>query len=548
MLIQFTICVMFYGLLIWAFNESIQMNTISLITTRKRTQPIQRQGFTLVELLVSMAIIIFMLSIMSQAFVIATTCMQGMKTVGELIDKVRPVMTILQRDLAADHFDGTKKLCDSDFWEYGPPREGYFTIIQGSVSELETPSSGSVKYYISNSTSNHALTFTSRLSGKNPTEFYTAEYPTAHKARMNGIYNYPDPTFATNPAYMKVQNARRFDFIPDVIHSKWAELAYFIKPNGSVVAKDPTGGYVDLPLHDLYRQQRIILPDVSDMNKAGITNASPDPFNLFSHYVDASGKVIFNQASDVTAPWKRFGNRGASPAALPNFKAYADPTGLNDVGNNSDLVLTNVISFDVRIINDSNLDFLNLVAPMVEAAIPGLPVLSGGQVTSIPVVFGGKNYLLTNPPRIKIIAAPGDFGAGATATANISGGVVVAVNITNPGTGYTSPPNVIIYNDALSEYQKINTPNYYNYSATNTFAIFDTWTMERSQDPTKNYDLGNFSGLTWQPAIGISGNYQVPFWNSITNKGIKINAIQITIRVWDDKSNQARDFVLIQKI
>jgi len=442
------------------------MNTISLITSRKLNQPICRLGFTLVELLVSMAIIIFMLSIMSQAFVIATTCMQGMKTVGELIDKVRPVMTILQRDLAADHFDGTKKLCDPDFWEYGPPREGYFSIIQGGGSEQETPSSGPVKYYISNSTtSNHALTFTSRLPGKNPTEFYTAEYPTAHNVRMNGIYNYPDPTFATNPAYMKVQNARRFDFISNIIHCKWAELAYFIKPNGSIVAKDPTSGYVDLPLHDLYRQQRVILPDVSDMNKAGIPIASPDPFNLFSHYVD-SGKVVFNQPSDVTAPWKRFGNRGAAPAALPNFKAYADSSGLNDVGNNSDLVLTNVISFDVRIINDSNLDFLHLY----------------------------------------------EAGAGA-----LSG-------------SYAPYYNAPYADTSISKF------------------IFDTWTMERSQDPTKNYDLGNFSGVSWQPATGISGNYQVPFWNSITNKGIKINAIQITIRVWDDKSSQARDFVLIQKI
>ena len=442
------------------------MNTISLITSRKLNQPICRLGFTLVELLVSMAIIIFMLSIMSQAFVIATTCMQGMKTVGELIDKVRPVMTILQRDLAADHFDGTKKLCDPDFWEYGPPREGYFSIIQGGGSEQETPSSGPVKYYISNSTtSNHALTFTSRLPGKNPTEFYTAEYPTAHNVRMNGIYNYPDPTFATNPAYMKVQNARRFDFISNIIHCKWAELAYFIKPNGSIVAKDPTSGYVDLPLHDLYRQQRVILPDVSDMNKAGIPIASPDPFNLFSHYVD-SGKVVFNQPSDVTAPWKRFGNRGAAPAALPNFKAYADSSGLNDVGNNSDLVLTNVISFDVRIINDSNLDFLHLY----------------------------------------------EAGAGA-----LSG-------------SYAPYYNAPYADTSISKF------------------IFDTWTMERSQDPIKNYDLGNFSGVSWQPATGISGNYQVPFWNSITNKGIKINAIQITIRVWDDKSSQARDFVLIQKI
>ena len=109
------------------------MKTVNVITIRKLSHPFCRRGFTLVELLVSMAIIIFMLSIMSQAFVIATTCMQGMKTVGELIDKVRPVMTIMQRDLAADHFDGTKKLCDSDFWEYGPPREGYFSVFQYNV-------------------------------------------------------------------------------------------------------------------------------------------------------------------------------------------------------------------------------------------------------------------------------------------------------------------------------------------------------------------------------------------------------------------------------
>jgi len=542
-----------------------KMKTISIITSRKRTQPIRRQGFTLVELLVSMAIIIFMLSIMSQAFVIATTCMQGMKTVGELIDKVRPVMTIMQRDLAADHFDGTKKLCDPDFWEYGPPREGYFSIIQGGVSEQETPVSvaGPVKYYISNSSSNHALTFTSRLPGKNPTEFYTAEYPsiTAHKDRMNGIYNYPNSTYAAFPTYMMPQNARRFDFIRDIIHCKWAELAYFIKPNGSVVAKDSAAIPLraDLPLHDLYRQQRVILPDVSDMNKAGIPNASPDPFNLFSHHVDsATNKVIFNQPADVTAPWKRFGNRDplTAPFALPNFKAYADPTGLNDVGNNSDLVLTNVISFDVRIINDSNLDFLNLVAPMVEAAVLGTPVITGGSVTSIPVLYKGKNYLKSNPPRIKIYGGPGS-GASATATVTngeidteIIGGVasIPAANISG-GTGYGSPPpNALIYNDALSEYQKINTPNYYKYSVTNTFAVFDTWTMERSQYPTKNYDLGDLSNIAWQPSTGVSGNYQVPFWNSITNKGIKINAIQITIRVWDDKSSQARDFVLIQKI
>ena len=82
-----------------------------------------KKGFTLVELLVSMAIIIFMLSIMSQAFVIATTCMSGVKGVGELLDKGRPVLAVLQKDLSAYHFDGYKRLSDADFWNNGPPRQ-----------------------------------------------------------------------------------------------------------------------------------------------------------------------------------------------------------------------------------------------------------------------------------------------------------------------------------------------------------------------------------------------------------------------------------------
>jgi hypothetical protein len=179
------------------------------------------------------------------------------------------------------------------------------------------------------------------------------------------------------------------------------------------------------------------------MNKAGIANIlapNPDPFNLFSHYVDSAGKVVFNQPSDVTAPWKRFGNRGAAPAALPNFKAYADPTGLKpEVGNNSDLILTNVISFDVRIINDSNLDFLHL---------------------------------------------------------HETGGAWALNGYTNYNASYVDIANSKI--------------------------VFDTWTMERSQDPLKNYDLGDLSTGKWQPTtLGGVSNYKVPFWNGTT--GIKIN-------------------------
>ena len=435
-----------------------------------------RCGFSLVELLVAMAIIIFMLSIMSQAFVIATTCMQGMKTVGELVDRTRPVLTLMQKDLSADHFDGTKKLSDANFWDYGPPKEGYFSILQGGVSETESKSTDAVKYYISNSSnaydptkSNHALAFSSRLNGKSPTDFYSAEFPSSSTVSsvMYQIFNYPASPTAANLNLMKMLNSKRFDFVPGTVHAKWAEIAYFIRPNGQVIKADPSQPTLqDLPLHDLYRQQRILLPDVADMNRQSYPGSQSPLFYEYSHYVDpVSGKLIFNQPSDLTAPWKRFGNRGAPPLALPNFKTYSDPTYLTSaLVNYSDLVLPNVISFDVRVLTDQQLDFVHLSENNTN--------------------FGGY--------------------------ANLNTGML---------------------NNPVS------------------WAIFDTWTTERSQDPNRNYDLGDLSNGTWRPSsVPPTSFTYIPFWNTGMQKGPRINAIQITIRVWDEKSSLAKDFILIQKI
>ena len=131
-----------------------------------------RNAFTLVELMVAMALIILMLSIMSQAFVIATTCMSGLKGVGELLDKGRPVLAVLQKDLSAYHFDGYKRLSDADFWDNGPPRQGYFQIYEGGPTSYEGMTTDGVTYQRSGSAADHRLAFTSRLSGKNPEDFY----------------------------------------------------------------------------------------------------------------------------------------------------------------------------------------------------------------------------------------------------------------------------------------------------------------------------------------------------------------------------------------
>jgi len=141
---------------------------------------ISHRGFTLVELMVAMALIILMLSIMSQAFVIATGTMQGLKEVADMQEKIRPAITLLQRDLGAYHFEGSKKLSDPEFWDNGPPKEGYFMVWQDQAFEpvIGVEPSGNegsyngVSFRRSAALANHMLAFTVKLPGKTPNDFF----------------------------------------------------------------------------------------------------------------------------------------------------------------------------------------------------------------------------------------------------------------------------------------------------------------------------------------------------------------------------------------
>src|SRR5215470_12248703 len=93
----------------------------------------RRQGFTLVELLVSVALIIFIMSILAEAFSSAAETFRSLKAIGDLQEKLRTASSILRRDLSADHFDGKRRLSDPNMLRFAPPKEGFFRIWQGSA-------------------------------------------------------------------------------------------------------------------------------------------------------------------------------------------------------------------------------------------------------------------------------------------------------------------------------------------------------------------------------------------------------------------------------
>lgn len=64
---------------------------------------------------------------------------------------------------------------------------------------------------------------------------------------------------------------------------------------------------------------------------------------------------------------------------------------------------------------------------------------TGGGITGVQLIVGGTGYV----QGVSTVAFTGGAGTGATATLTIENGAVVDIDLTAPGTGYTSAPAVV---------------------------------------------------------------------------------------------------------
>jgi|LakMenE18May11ns_1017448.scaffolds.fasta_scaffold9955100_2 type II secretory pathway pseudopilin PulG len=432
-------------------------NRILFPLTRK-----SRLGFTLVELLIAMALIILMLSIMSQAFVIATGTMQGLKEVADMQEKIRPAITLLQRDLGANHFEGSKKLSDPEFWDNGPPKEGYFMLWQDQPRDVAEGATNNVTFSQSAALANHMLAFTVKLPGKSPNDFFESSFGGAFgNLFFNGV---------GTPLGMTDSNIRRFESNANLIHSDWAEVAYFLGIQNTPVTDRTDGKSApSLPYFNLYRQQKMVLPNFN----IPITGVVLPAINA-AIKEEISCETLtgtFNKPSDLTVPWKRMGNRTLNHLgnrAGPLFSEFPNTS----TKVNTDIIATNVISFDVKVLTDLRYDYEDLAT-----------ILSQGSYSAYPPF---TNYAIANG------------------------------------------------NAAIR--------------------VFDTWTTDQgisSNPAVPKYDFGYWNNITgkWQPSGNTAGNNSlIPVWNATNNTGLNIKAVQISLRVWDQKSNTAKMFVVVQKL
>lgn len=429
----------------------------------------RRQGFTIVELLVAMALIIFIMSILSSAFVAATNTFRNLKALGDMAEKLRAATQSLQRDLSADHFDGKKRMSNPSFWQNGPPSQGYFRIWQGSAGINEGAGTDGIGSYRS---IDHALAFTIRRRGNQMSDFLSAGGGMATLSTSDAAeFGPPEARYQTNAAY----------------NFQWGEVAWFLQPQ-----VDPTTGVQDVaidqaatlpptPLYTLYRRQRLLVPDNSFVTPAQPSSNMSQflEISCWNNTTTSPNTIYFNGPFDVTMPYRRFGMSRSAPAGIPNVSSYPSMNPYPNVGyptisqqlttlgqsnpmlNGSDIQLTDVISFDVRIL-----------------------------------------------------------------TPGVTNGIDPFVTL------WQSPFTVLNTQGGMNN----GNPSFYPALA-NGPMVFDTWT-------SLNDGLANYSVWNLPASSSPNPHHSIPLWNGTS--GPLIQAIQVSIRIWDSKTNQSRQVTIVQ--
>jgi prepilin-type N-terminal cleavage/methylation domain-containing protein len=447
----------------------------------------RRQGFTLVELLVAMALIIFMMAILSGAFQAALGTFRNLKAQGDLAEKLRATAQILQRDLAANHFDGNRRLSDPTFWNNGPPQQGFFQIWHSSTGAPEGLDLDGIGSYRS---IDHKLAFTVKLVGNDMGDFFSAS-----AAGSGNVWTPPIPPATTGtpvvpqlPGGLGIGAIQTFGppesrYQPPVgvasvtgYNYQWAAVAWFLQPQMNpttgqqdTTVVDPATGSQPVPLYTLYRRQCLLVPD-NNLVALATTPIGGVPGNLISNFLEMSclpdpntgTTIFFNNPTDITMWANRSSSGWGGQTIYTSIPATSSLYG-------SDIVLNDVVSFDVRVLPLYPVGVIPPVDPFVTLWDPFF-----------------NNFTYTDP---------------------------------TGGNG--------------------------------TVRVFDTWS---------SFSNGQQNYSTWNTP-GTAGT-SIPFWTAtpltyvypvgsgqqitVTGSGPIIRAIQVTIRIWDFKTNQTRQVTIVQ--
>jgi prepilin-type N-terminal cleavage/methylation domain-containing protein len=306
-----------------------------------------RQGFTLIELMVAMALTLFIMVILSQAFIISLNLFSGLKGIGDMQMNLRTALNLLRDDLSQDHFEGKRRLSDPDLTSVRP-REGFFAIYQGAATLSEFVDADNIPSTRSTGT---VLHFAVKKRGNRRESFFTGRILGNH-AGFQG-YDYLNTSEAEETAFVaNITPVTNPPTAPKTFSSPWAEVAYYMVQSGTTAEPNNPASPIGTPLFSLYRAQLVVLPAPGVRGGPRGANAASYNAGFLANFQDLScaaqviakaNVVHFFSPSDLA-----LGNRTLVPATLP---AGGNARGVA-------LLMSNVISFDVKVLHTIASDFL----------------------------------------------------------------------------------------------------------------------------------------------------------------------------------------------
>jgi prepilin-type N-terminal cleavage/methylation domain-containing protein len=348
----------------------------------------RRQGFTLVEMLVAMALTMFIMVILSNAFATGLEVFGQMKAIGDMQDNLRTATTVIREDLAADHFQGKARLSDPTLYlAEGRPTSGFVRIISSGKLPFLVDEGADPDGVASSRAIGDVLHMSVKRRGNRRENFFFASIGDLGSPLRNQAL-IPKTTFFDQPADARFQDDVEIIIDPKTnavigtanrtYNSQWAEVAYLLARTGSTVERTNPASVLGTPLHTLYRIERVVVPDNTHLNWPGNIAGAPvqgttarkaQPAyaqmsvreNVVTPNADPALEVTqlyFNSPADLTDPAKR----------------SVDPTNPSTFGYGVTQLLGNVVSFQVRVIRYIPASVAQTNAPGIPAAYDSDPV------------------------------------------------------------------------------------------------------------------------------------------------------------------------------
>lgn len=355
---------------------------------------ITRKGFTLVELLVAMALILFIMSIVSACFSEATESFRIFRSKAELSEKLRFITQTIRADLRSNHFENGRKLSDPDFWEQGPPKAGYFRVEQEFPNTLTPNPSTYIPTYATSPMAGdtdvtltatphykHVLMFTSFLKPDDYRGFHSISAST-----NASIASFRNAINSFSPADSRLENGQSFN-------SPHAEVAWFLGGTGSpsfdsvtpyefassgssnrLLAPDivDENGY-KVVLYKLYRRVWPMVPcDVPattvftnpPSNVQGISSVAPSlilqdssgTVSPSSYQLNILGSQLL-PSNDV--PFRRATGRFMGTNQLSDWKKRSFDNSFGKGCDSDSVIAENVLSFSIELWPEGSSSFVN---------------------------------------------------------------------------------------------------------------------------------------------------------------------------------------------